>query len=115
MLIPLVMVLDRALRDAGIPIDGVSVADPGNRATWRVFYAASATASQRTQGDALVLTIDPQDAVTLNNIRQDIAAALTAQDVIFALGQALWEAIPAPATTLAQTRTRFMQLLKARL
>lgn len=113
--IPLSYVLDRALRDAGIPIDGVSIGDPLNRTTWRAIYTATATPAQRAQGDALLQTVDPQDPAIIANIKQDLAALLTGKDELFALGQALWEAIPAPTTTLAQTRNRFMQLLRNRL
>ncbi len=46
--------LDVALRAAGIPIDGVS----GSEGSVRVDYQASATAPQRTQGDAIVAAFD---------------------------------------------------------
>ncbi len=114
MIVPPIMVVERALRDAGIPIDGVSIGDPLNRATWKALYGASATPAQRTQGDNLLTTVDPQDPTILAEIKADVASSLD-PDVVFALGQALWEAIPAPVTTLAQTRARFFQLLRARL
>src|ERR671934_243827 len=49
MVIPIILVLDRALRDAGIPIDGVSVGDPNNRATWKVSYAATPCVTLRVR------------------------------------------------------------------
>lgn len=114
--IPVIAVLQRAFEDAGIPIRSVGVGNPEtDRAQWRVQYHASATPAQRTQGDALLQTLDPQDPTTIANIKQDMASALTSRDELFALGQALWEAIPAPTTTLAATRARFMQLLRNRL
>lgn len=114
MLIPLLLVLDRALRDAGLPIDGVSVGDPLVRSTWKAFYQASATPAQRTQGDALLATIDPQDAATIANIKADFAMANVDEDVLTSLAQALWECIPAPTKTLAQLRARFIAILKTK-
>jgi len=115
MVIPLIMVVDRALRDAGIPIDGVSIGSPNDRATWRADYTTAATSAQRTQGDQIVATIDPQDAATIANIKNDLAAGLTNRDELIALAQALFEAIPAPTVTLPQLKARFLVLLKARL
>jgi hypothetical protein len=112
---PSVMVLERAIRDAGIPIDGVSIGDVNDRSTWRAFYQPAATAQQRAQGDQILATVDPQDATVLTELKADYASSLTNQDVLIALAQALWEAIPAPVTTLVQTRARFLALLKARL
>lgn len=43
-------ILDNALKDAGIPVEGVSIGDPGNRATWKIVFAAAATPAQRTAG-----------------------------------------------------------------
>lgn len=115
MLIPPLMVLDRALRDLGIPIDGVSIGDPLDRSTWQAFYRPIATAAQRAQGDALLLTIDPQDPVTVAEIKQDIAVGDATKDLIASVAQALWEAIPAPTLTLAQLRARTIALYRAKL
>lgn len=116
-LIPPVFVLDRALRDAGIPIDGVSMGSPVDRSTWLAFYQASATAAQRTQGDALLQTLDLQDPTTLVNIKTDLAAGLTGQDMLIALGQAAYECAQSPTSfpTLVSFRNRFLTLLKGRL
>jgi hypothetical protein len=110
--IPVPLVLDRALRDAGIPIDGVSVGDPAVRATWRALYQASATAAQRTQGDQILATIDPQDAATLANIKADLTTTRANDDLIRAIVQGLWEAIPAPTMTLAQLKTRVLTIYR---
>lgn len=115
MTVPVLLVLDRALRDLGIPIDGVSVGDPNDRATWRAFYQATATAAQRTQGDLLLATIDPQDLTTVNEIKQDMAVSDATKDLIVSVAQALWEAIPVPTLTLAQLRARVIALYRARL
>jgi CHASE3 domain sensor protein len=117
MIVPVILVVERTVRDAGIPIDGVSIGDPLNRTTWRVFYAATATASQRVQGDSLLLTLDPQDAATVASIKQDLAAGLTSMDALIALGQTAYECAQNPTgfPTIAAFRTRFLQLLKARL
>lgn len=108
-----VQVLDRALRDAGVPIDGVSVGNTADRSTWKAFYTAAATPAQRAQGDNLLLTFDPQDAATIASVKADIATGLTDADVMKAVARGLWEAIPAPTVTLVQLRNRIIQLLKA--
>lgn len=110
--IPPLLVLERALRDAGIPIDGVSVGDPANRATWRAFYQANATAAQRTQGDTLLATIDPQDAATVTNIKADFATTHSNEDLIQAMARGLWECIPVPTMTLAQLKARVLLLYR---
>lgn len=113
--IPITAVLDRAIRDLGIPIDGVSVGDPNDRSTWKAFYQASATDAQKTQGDALLLTIDPQSPTILAEIKQDLAVSDATKDLIVSVAQALWEAIPVPTLTLAQLRARVIALYRARL
>src|SRR5262245_44768334 len=102
MQVPVILVVERALRDAGIPIDGVSIGDQNDRTTWRAFYQAVATAPQRAQGDALIASVDTQDATIVAEIKADFALSEANQDIAFALGQALWEAIPSPLTTLLQ-------------
>ncbi|HXG71336.1 MAG TPA: hypothetical protein VNJ04_12090 [Gemmatimonadaceae bacterium] len=49
---------DAALRAANIPIDGVSVVDTTNRATWRVDFMAAATSQQKTQAATILATLD---------------------------------------------------------
>jgi hypothetical protein len=110
--IPMVLVLDRALRDAGIPIDGVSVGDVNDRTTWRVFYTTMATAPQRTQGNQLLLSIDPQDAPTLTSVKAIMATARLNDEFLQAIVQGLWEAIPSPTLTLPQLRQRVKQIFQ---
>jgi hypothetical protein len=115
MQIPLILVLDRALRDAGLPIDGVSVGDPADRSTWKAFYQVSATAAQRTQGDQLLATIDPQDPTTVANIKADLATTDANRELIRAIVQGLYEAIPNPPValdTLAKLRARILQIYR---
>jgi len=113
--IPLVFVLERALRDVGIRVDGVSVGDPEDRSTWRAFYQPSTTVLQRAQGDALLLSLDPQDVATLTNIKTDLSVTRVDDDLMKSVIQALFEAIPAPTVTLPQLRARILQLYRARL
>lgn len=51
------VLVDRALRAAGIPFDSVSFGDLGNRATWRVQFQAAATPAQQAQAAALLLSV----------------------------------------------------------
>lgn len=114
MVIPVIMVLERAVRDAGIPIAGISVGDPNNRATWSATYINGVTDQQKAQVVQILATIDPQDATIVSNIKTDLAQAVGV-DVLTAIAQALWEAIPTPALTLPQMRQRAIALYKAKL
>lgn len=60
--------LDYLVRSLGIPIAGVAIGDPGNRATWSVQYLPAATSPQRTAGDALAATANLDDPVLVNAI-----------------------------------------------
>lgn len=64
--------LDRALRALSIPILGVSVGSEADRTTWRIDYAAVATAQHRIDGEALRNTFDPTNQAVLD---ADIAAS----------------------------------------
>src|SRR5438105_15498983 len=112
---PAILLIERAVRDAGIPIDGVSIGDLTDRSTWRAFYQASATSAQRTQGDAILATLDLTDPTLLAEVKSDWATGLTNEDVLIAMAQALYQAIPTPTLTLAQVRANFFTILKARL
>ena len=114
-LIPVLLVLDRALRDAGIPLDGVTVGDPQNRATWKAVYPAAATPAQRTQGDQILATIDPQDPTTVANIKADFATSDANRELIRAVVQGLYEAIPTPTPaldTLVKLRARILTIYR---
>jgi hypothetical protein len=110
--LPLVYIVERALRDAGIPIDGVRIGDSVDRSTWRAFYSATATAQQRTQGDQLLATLDPQDAPTLTSVKAVMATARLNDEFLQAIVQGLWEAIPSPTLTLSQLRQRVKQIFQ---
>ena len=56
-MIMMAALVDRALRTAGIPIEGVSIGDPANRATWVPLFTAAATPAQKATAAALLLTI----------------------------------------------------------
>ncbi|MGH9253670.1 MAG: hypothetical protein ACRD3C_03780 [Vicinamibacterales bacterium] len=71
----MVELLDAALRKAGIPIDGVSISDPLNKASWRIDFAKSATEQQRQQAADLVRTFDPTDPALLDAVAEDLARA----------------------------------------
>lgn len=109
--IPLVLVLDRALRDAGIPIDGVSVGTPIDRSTWAASYAANATPAQIAAGNALLLSLDTADPATITAIKSDLAGSLNT-DILQAVAMALWEAIPAPTMTKLQLKNRIVAIYK---
>src|SRR5262245_9320964 len=99
-------VLERALRDAGIPIVGVVIVDITARATWRAQYLPGATTPQRAQGDTIMQTFDLNDPTTLANIKQDIATVVSGEDFAIAVAQATYELVQSPASfpTLASFR-----------
>lgn len=109
--IPLVLVIDRALRDAGIPTDGVSVGTPNDRSTWAISYPASATPAQIAAGNALLLTMDPADVATVAAVKNDLAIGLNTE-MLQAVALALWEAIPAPTVTRAQLKARIIAIYR---
>jgi hypothetical protein len=53
--------LDFALRQAGVPIHGVSMADPTNKSTWRVAFTNAATAAHRATAADVIATFNPAD------------------------------------------------------
>ena len=102
--------VDQALRAAGVPLVGVSIGDPADRATWTVQLAPTATESDRTTAAA---TIAAFDVVGLP-ARQFDAQAISDVDLkaLRAVSQALWEAIPAPTLTKVQLRARAIAIWK---
>lgn len=69
--------LDRAVRAAGIPIHGVSIGRPNDRATWRIDYDG-ASAGQIATGDALIQSFDVNDAAVI--AREAAVAAKSLDD-----------------------------------
>lgn len=104
MSISVLQVLERALRDVAVPIDGVSVDNPADRSTWSVQYAANATAAQKSQGNAIVASVDPQDPAIIANIKADLSQGSANEALIRAIVQGLYGAIQTPTKTLAQVR-----------
>lgn len=116
--VPIIDVIQRALRDAGIPIDGVSVGKPEtDRSQWGVSFLDAATPQQRGQAVAILQALDPQDVTIVAELKADTAGALVNMDVVFALGQACYECAQSPATfpTLVSFRNRFLIILRNRL
>jgi hypothetical protein len=94
-------VVDQALREAGIPILGVSIANRADRATWRVDFDPAATAAQRSAAATLLTTV----AID--------AAAQTAQDQKEA--QAQIDAIPIVLKAIVLTLVDQINVLRAAL
>jgi len=101
--------VDRAVRAAGIPIDGVSIGDPANRATWRVDFTPAATPAQRTQAATILTTVVVDDAAQRqeqyagSSRQKDVLATLAM--IVRARGIPAWNALTTPqkvAATLAE-------------
>jgi hypothetical protein len=107
-----IQTVERALRDAGIPIDGVSIGTLADRSTWRAFYQLAATDQQRAQGDALILSVDLADPTLLAEVRADLSTMRMNDEAVRAIVQGLWESIPAPTMTLVQLRSRILTIYR---
>lgn len=97
--------LDGAIRAAGVGIDGVSIGDDSNRATWRVTPETLQAAAQPII-DAFVMPTPAQMA-------DEDAQRETQDKKLQAVALALWEAIPNPTMTKAQLKARAIALYKA--
>lgn len=58
--------LYRALTATGLPVVSVSIGTVADRATWRVDYAAAATAQQRADGEALKASFDADSVAAVD-------------------------------------------------
>lgn len=56
-------IVDEAIRAVCPEVDGVSIGDVNNRATWRVDFRPAATAQQRAAAQTVVNTVDPSSVV----------------------------------------------------
>jgi hypothetical protein len=96
-----IAIVDRTVRAAGIPIDGVAIGTLADRATWRVKFQAAATAPQRTQAQTIL------DTVAID------VAALAAQDQIDA--QAFIDGLPIWAKALVLALIDQLNVIRAAL
>lgn len=99
--------LDLSLRNAGIPIIGVSIGQPDDRTTWRVDFAAEATPEHRAAADALIATFDVGQAFleladTPMRMFEDMAAAF--QAVIIYYTSLRLERMPTPEEVDAEVQ-----------
>lgn len=77
------LLLDDALRAAGIPIAGVSVGSDADRSTWRVAFLPAATDAHRAEAAQIVGTFDPADpAVIAARQLADAQATSRQKDVL---------------------------------
>ena len=97
----------RAVAAAGVPLVGVSIGLPNDRRTWRIHYAANATAQHVATGEALILSFDPADPVVVARERAEDAKELEQkrlQAVALATHQRFKASVPGDTVTLAQWR-----------
>jgi hypothetical protein len=101
---------DAALRQAGVPIVGVSIARSDDRATWEVQYAPAATAQQRAAGELLKATFNPDDPAVLAMAQAAQAQIREGDPLIQAVTRALWEEIQKCTPLVGQTLLTQTQL-----
>jgi hypothetical protein len=80
--------LDAAIRAANVPIVGVSVGDPANRATWRVHPS-----SLQAQAQPVIDAFDPNDPALVGAEKDADAARLSDDLALRALVRVTWEEI----------------------
>lgn len=113
MTVPVILVLRQAFQDAGIPVVSVRVGTPDtDRAQWSVVYADEVTPAQRTQGQTLLTTLDPQDPATVAAIKADLSSGRASEELIRAVVQGLYGAIPSPTRTLVQVRNDILAIYR---
>ena len=74
----LAALVDRALRAAGVPIDGVSIGDPLNRATWVAQYTPAATPAHKAMAATILTTVAVDAAATAVADQQDAQTQIDA-------------------------------------
>lgn len=75
-------VVDTALKAAGVPILGVSIGDPANRATWIVQFDPSATAAQKATAATVVNTVAIDAAGQHAQDQSDVKAYVDAMPLV---------------------------------
>lgn len=110
--------LHDALDAAAIPVVGVAIPDPANKATWRIDYARIATDQQKAAGAAFLATFNPDDGVHAQREADratDEALMGVSDDVIFAILEKLPEMIAeAQAGTLKGNLGQWRSRIRAR-
>lgn len=100
--------IDELLREAGVPIHGVSVPsdDPS---TWRVDFVEAATQAQRDQAAMLIASYTPPTPPVL---LARVAAKRMGEKALIATALGLWECIPSPTMTKNQLKARVIEIYK---
>ena len=99
--------VDRALKQAGVPIQGVEIGDPLNRSTWVIHFDEAASPAQRAAAkNVLDAFVAPSDA------DEDAIAEVDAK-ILKAIVTELHAALPQPKPTLAQLRNNIIARYKA--
>jgi hypothetical protein len=101
-------IVDSAVRAANVPMSGVRLTDPLNRASWTVQFLPSATAQDRTNAQTVLDTVDVSAAA----IADFEAVSDADQKVLRAVVVGIWEAIPNPLLTKVQLRNRILAIYK---
>jgi len=96
--------LDVALKAAGVSVVGVSIGVISDRRTWRV-----QPTSLQAQAQPI---IDAFKMPTAAQLADEDATACMGDKKILAIAAALWECIPAPTMTKAQTLARAKAIYK---
>ena len=76
------VLVDQAIRAAGIPIVGVSIGDEADRATWAVRFHPDATAPQQTQAASILQTVAIDAAALHAQEQRDVQAYIDAMPLV---------------------------------
>lgn len=80
-MINVALLVDAALKDAGIPFEGVSIGNVDDRTTWRVAFTADATPAQRTTAAQIVATVIVDASAQALQAKKDVQAAIDAMPI----------------------------------
>lgn len=79
--------------NATVPITGVRIGDPANRATWEVVFVPGTSQADQDTAVALLQAFNPADPATISAGKDQDASAIDSNLVIQAVGVALWEEV----------------------
>ena len=96
---------------ASVPIVGVSIGDPNDKATWKVQFAPGATKADQDTAAAIVAAFDPTAPATVSAGKDLDANAIDTDFLIQAVGLALWEELQKCQVIGGQTLRTKPQLL----
>ena len=108
--------LCRTLKTAGVEVVSVYLDQPDDQSTWRIQYADTATEAQRTTGEAILATFNPNDPAHVQaDLDEQVKRTLDTERLISAVVWTVIDTYSAPATVTKYqaARTKIIAAYKA--